>query len=717
MPVTPRYSWRQSHKSVELNITLQQNVKPVITITSTSIAVNSPPYLLSIVLAHDIQIAASKVIPMPGGTLLKLRKATAGHWDTLEFTGAKSDLEARRKAGIEALQQHEAAEREARKTAAAAASRATLKHQMALESAEGAAIDEAKATVKAEAERSMFEALAKVQEHDRQLQAASAASTGEASTARATEAAAGGRTSLPKKSVSFAADESSDEEQPASAGPSSKPAPSVEPSIARRLQAAQAAAPPPAPRAAGTVSFKHSQRIFPTPARESRAKQEADWLAANQARMDTKARLEREAAGRGENDYDLVGEQDEAAPLAQRDPLLLKERGDGMMRVGDAVGALNAYTSALLRAHATGAGGAACSADGLQDGAALAARTNRSAALMTRGAVELAVRDTSLAAVQLVAQLPASTGLQVPAADAGAWAKGTPMLEQSRETGAAWSRARQEAAAASSSADSAVRAGWLPRLVRAEEAAPSTASSASGAALEAGDTDAHAAAAGVAWSLMKVLARRAAAYSRMGFVEAAQADLRAAQAVAAAIADWPVCAAGTSAQRMATALNQDLALLDKLANAASEKAAGDSAMAASDWTSAVAAYNRALATAPDNFPALANRSAAAYALGDIGLCVSSAAAALLLMDKATSAVACTAPSMRSARGQSVAVKLHVRIGAAQAAVRDWESATAAYRAAHDIDPTNEKVRADMQACTAKFAILDSSSAPMPGAGQ
>ena len=90
----------------------------------------------------------------------------------------------------------------------------------------------------------------------------------------------------------------------------------------------------PAPRTEGTnkVTFGFTPRIFPTPARESKAEEENEWITKNRAHL--------------RKNKALVGRLD-ALDFGETDPAWLKGKGDEFYRGGDFRSAISAYTSAL----------------------------------------------------------------------------------------------------------------------------------------------------------------------------------------------------------------------------------------------------------------------------------------------------------------------------------------------------------------------------------
>ena len=108
-------------------------------------------------------------------------------------------------------------------------------------------------------------------------------------------------------------------------------------------------APLPPPRSAGgrgaaRVNVTFTARAFPTPLRESRRKEEDDWLARNYVKLQqSQRRLNSEAAAAAAGG----GGGGAAVPFTEKDAAWLKSKGDDFFRRGDFGSALNAYTAAL----------------------------------------------------------------------------------------------------------------------------------------------------------------------------------------------------------------------------------------------------------------------------------------------------------------------------------------------------------------------------------
>jgi len=94
--------------------------------------------------------------------------------------------------------------------------------------------------------------------------------------------------------------------------------------------------PPPRSTVSSKVGVKFTSRAFPTPLRESRKKEEEDWLARNYVKL-AQTNAQRKLAAGG----------DPTTPFQERDATWLKSKGDDFYRNADYGSAINAYTAAL----------------------------------------------------------------------------------------------------------------------------------------------------------------------------------------------------------------------------------------------------------------------------------------------------------------------------------------------------------------------------------
>ena len=376
MPITPEYEWDETPETIRLYIQLRGTKPSAVDLFASDLyaKVNFQPYLLEVDLKEAINEDSSSARFKKGVLTVKLTKATPGIWGDLKATGDKASLRARRAESHARKEKKDGDLREALKDQRRDNERTTLRSQMTLEEDERQHIDGVREEIKQEYERDMYETLARVQaEQDqaledkdaardqrkkdkRRLQATAAAEggaksvsfgggadTGEtkhggvgaAATATST-AAKGGDASKdifgeedveavvdsdneeiielrPKKECQALVLEESEEEE-------------SEESEEEELEYI------PPPRQTAKLVVEFTDRVFPTPARESKRAEEEDWLSKNRKYI-RRGKKNREAA--------------DARDISERDPVWLKGKGDDFYRARDFAGAVNAYTAAL----------------------------------------------------------------------------------------------------------------------------------------------------------------------------------------------------------------------------------------------------------------------------------------------------------------------------------------------------------------------------------
>lgn len=279
------------------------------------VKVSFSPYLVVVDLLKEIIPEAVRLIldRDAGALSLFLPKATAGEWEQLSFAAGDDEIARRRDAAVAREQERQRVARQSRANLAYEQERAAMKSQMALEDRQRAVLQqrqqEEKETAQAEAVRVLQE-ISKTEKP-----------------ARASAPVLPSDTSVPASSAAQ------------SSAASSTPTPSPSPAGARGrrsiLQAEEAdveAAPRAviAPRASTAVRVQFTPRAFPTPLRESKVREEEDWLARNYLRL-------KQGGNRG----------DPTRPFVERDPAWLKDKGDAFARAGDWPSADAAYSAAL----------------------------------------------------------------------------------------------------------------------------------------------------------------------------------------------------------------------------------------------------------------------------------------------------------------------------------------------------------------------------------
>lgn len=209
--------------------------------------------------------------------------------------------------------------------------RASVRAQMDVEDRQRRLLESAKEDQKQAAQKEVFEALAKLSKEEEQQEAAEKARKASANVAR-------------QEMLRQQQDERSDNSDHDDADGATGDARDIFQSTATREPAAQvtddadadtaAALPPPRSRGGG-VKISFSARAFPTPLRESKRKEEEDWLARNYLKLQEQQKKKVSADGQP------------TTPFAEKDPAWLKSKGDDFFKLADYLSAINAYTAAL----------------------------------------------------------------------------------------------------------------------------------------------------------------------------------------------------------------------------------------------------------------------------------------------------------------------------------------------------------------------------------
>lgn len=455
------------------------------------------------------------------------------------------------------------------------------------------------------------------------------------------------------------------------------------------------------------VAIGFSRRVFPTPQRASRARQEADWLARNQHLIDARRRAE--AARRGEiTDGGTKFDNGSASAsgstdISHRDPAWLKDKGDDLLRGGDARSAVNAYTAALDI-----------------DPALRAALGNRAAACLRLGLAEAAARDCTTAMMLLPAPreppAPPLPPVSLPALSLPSPAGGE---QESKGLGKS---SGSGSGSASTPAPTPELLWEREALDRAQRAADCLEALLDGADEDAGERGSGLGGSGAAGGLrrpgvlgadsveseklglVKLLARRGTAHCKCGDFLRAQADFHAASDVAGRCEAEEVRAKGPI-------LEEDARRMGVLADCSLQKGEGDAALRRGAVAEAEQAYAKALELEPAFVPALVNRSVLRSRQGAWEECRADCTGALRALgvssDDRPLAVQLEASGKDGTRADFVPTPGSTRLRAwllgallrrAQALVKLGELAESLsdFRRALELDPLNPKVQADMQ---------------------
>ncbi|KAG2432099.1 hypothetical protein HXX76_009026 [Chlamydomonas incerta] len=378
MPLAPKYTWTETDVAIEVTVEVPgvSRSKADVFATDAFLKVNSPPYLFALDLAKDVDDTRSSATILPGKVVFTLFKREPGVWGVLAAAGEKAALTSRRNASIdrayaaleaarkgrlERKQQEDKAatqrtmdtdrrkrvEVEARKAAELAEERGRIKEwQQGLgldkeqdaesdyedEEGDGEEGQQAGGGKGSEAAEAAAAAPDHPDYHGRGWRASDAKPAAAAKKAAAAAGAgtAGAAAKAPGRAKGKAGsdeEEEEDEERRAGGrgGTSFKPLP-----------------PPRAKLEPVQVTFTKLETGH-LPARQQREEEIRAF------RKQSHAAAALEGAGEG------GGDGSDATDLAERQPLFLKDKGDGLFKAGNFSGALNAYNRAIALGEGPGA--------------------------------------------------------------------------------------------------------------------------------------------------------------------------------------------------------------------------------------------------------------------------------------------------------------------------------------------------------------------------
>lgn len=336
MPLTATFSWHETPTEVVLDVPLKGCSPdaldvmgacakgggdaqiscssfllhpPTPAVADVAVKVSFAPYLIVVDLLHSVLAADVRLIldRSSGSVSLRLPKAEATVWGSLSLQAEGGVLEARRAQSFERELERQRRAAVDRSAATGAQEREAMRQQMAVE----------------ERQRSV---LVQRQQEEKETAQADAVATLRHISAMSETRKTPFPTTPPAPRVS--AELTGDD---AGAPPTARPP-------APRRQAALLLEEEPEdkqerhllpPRATQKITIKFTPRSFPTPLRESRAREEEDWLARNYLRL---------KAG-SSNAPDR--------PFVERDPAWLKDKGNGFAQAGDWLSAEAAYSASL----------------------------------------------------------------------------------------------------------------------------------------------------------------------------------------------------------------------------------------------------------------------------------------------------------------------------------------------------------------------------------
>lgn len=299
MPIAGDYTWTETNASIEVVISLKGvSPKKVDVFTaSTILKVSYSPFLIDLDLFDEIELDKCKAIFKDGVLKILLVKKIQELWGQLCFGGTIDETKQRRQQALEKRQQHVKEQIGKVRAKKFEEERMVFHQHMELERKERQRIDDVKAQEKWNAEEAMYKTFSNLETMKVDV----------------------GKLKAPKPS--------SDE-----LVPSEVSSETIEPPQDCARDTVQEAEeydndlPP--PRAVSRSTFRHTPRFFKTPARESCAKQEQEFILKNRASLKTNKLLNVEK-------------------IEETDPIWLKEKGDEFKRRGDYSSAINAYSDAI----------------------------------------------------------------------------------------------------------------------------------------------------------------------------------------------------------------------------------------------------------------------------------------------------------------------------------------------------------------------------------
>ena len=364
MPISAAYTWEQTRENVLIHISLKGTAKSSVDIyvSDLFLKVNFSPYLLALDLYDKVVFdkCVARFDQRDGKLHLSLPKETPQEWNDLMFkindkkidkAEKKKLINERRSKAMARKRKHDEEVKELVIEKRRANEKMTLRKQMALEEGERQNIEELKEEEKSKAEREMYERFKEmeIEEQERKKKAEekekSLKKTGtkkldsndlekQQKEARHPPGNVGNE---PKPNIATSSDIFDEDD--------------VDDGTDKKENVDEAALTHeededeevmvedddikyiPAPRETHTVQIKHTERFFPTPLRESKIKEEEDWLAKNASHVGRRLGEKRKPG--------------DTRDISERDPFWIKGKGDDFFRAKDFNSAINAYSAAL----------------------------------------------------------------------------------------------------------------------------------------------------------------------------------------------------------------------------------------------------------------------------------------------------------------------------------------------------------------------------------
>lgn len=270
MPITGDYTWSETNDKVEVLIPLKGVSPKKVDVFSASniLKVAFPPFLIDLNLFAEIEVDQCRAVLKDGTLKILLAKKAGGVWGQLCFKGTKEEVKQRRNDALREREQRVQQQMQEVATKKVEEERMVFQQHMEIERKEQQRMDDIKAQEKQEAEDSMHKTFSDIKKNECGSQ----------------------------NDNHDCFDESNEAED-----------------VVVNL---------PPPRATTHSTFRHTSRLFKTPARESTVKQEQEFIVKNRASL-------------------------KKNKLLNIDKLDLQSKGDQFKSRGDYGSAINAYSDAL----------------------------------------------------------------------------------------------------------------------------------------------------------------------------------------------------------------------------------------------------------------------------------------------------------------------------------------------------------------------------------
>ena len=364
MPISAAYTWEQTRENVLIHISLKGTAKSSVDIyvSDLFLKVNFSPYLMALDLYDKVVFdkCVARFDQRDGKLHLSLPKETPQEWKDLMFkiddknidkAERKKLLNERRSKAMARKRKHDEEVKELVIEKRRANEKMTLRKQMALEEGERQNIEELKEEEKSKAEREMYERFKemeieeqarkkKAEEKARNLKKSGTKKLGSNNVEKLQNEAEVPSEDVgkePKSSVITGSDifdeddldDGTDKKENVAEGAPTHEEEEEEEVMIEDDDITYI----PAPRETHKVQIKHTERFFPTPLRESKIKEEEDWLAKNASHIGRRLGEKRKPG--------------DTRDISERDPFWIKGKGDDFFRAKDFNSAINAYSAAL----------------------------------------------------------------------------------------------------------------------------------------------------------------------------------------------------------------------------------------------------------------------------------------------------------------------------------------------------------------------------------